>query len=225
MSNATSIYPELDWYLQLGYWGHKVGNIFTYGIHTNDIWWDSDSTFKKNFQKIENADLSLSNIKAFKCQFSDDYLKSLPQKEKLKYQQGTYGFKAQDVEKIYPELTQKDDATGNYSINYIGFIPILVDAYQKQQDVISAQNLRIKELETSIEQIKSKLGLTNSNQGDNKYKSSKSQNNSIGNSLNEKGSFLCQNAPNPFSVETNISYFVDSEVKSASLVLSLSPSM
>ena len=51
-----------------------------------------------------------------------------------------YGFLAQDVQKLFPELVHEDGA-GYLSVNYVELIPLLVQAVQE---------LRIQELETQI---------------------------------------------------------------------------
>ena len=48
----------------------------------------------------------------------------------INMEQMHYGFLAQDVQKILPELVQEDDA-GYLSINYIEMIPLLVNAVQQ----------------------------------------------------------------------------------------------
>lgn len=223
LCSSPSIYPQTDWYLQLGYWGHQIGNIFTYGMHTQNIWWDSDSTFKTNFSDISNSISDLNKIKGYKYQFKDEYLKSIPDKEKSKYDRFNYGFKAQEIEKVYPELCQKDDSTDKYSINYIGFIPLLVNALNQQQNIIDAQSLKIKELDDRLAKIegksdsKSTLKSASSVSSDT-IQSNKSQ--EVTNNLTGlTNTFLYQNNPNPFSERTEINYFIDEGVKTSLLMI------
>jgi hypothetical protein len=56
-----------------------------------------------------------------------------------------YGFSAQDVLQVYPDLVVKD-ANGYLSIDYLGLIPVLVEAIQEQQIRISELEKKIKEL-------------------------------------------------------------------------------
>ncbi|MBI4084381.1 MAG: tail fiber domain-containing protein [Candidatus Levybacteria bacterium] len=48
------------------------------------------------------------------------------------------GFIAQEVESVIPELVKTDPKTGIKSINYIGFVPILVNAIKEQQEQIAS---------------------------------------------------------------------------------------
>ncbi len=52
------------------------------------------------------------------------------------------GFIAQDVAKVYPDLVS-EDSEGALSINYIGFIPLLVEALKEQQAEIDALKLQL----------------------------------------------------------------------------------
>ena len=48
-----------------------------------------------------------------------------------------YGFVAQELEKIYPELVQRISGSNHLkSIDYMGLLPLLVEAIQKQQTEI-----------------------------------------------------------------------------------------
>jgi DNA-binding MltR family transcriptional regulator len=53
--------------------------------------------------------------------------------EKLKTDKRTrLGFIAQDVQAIFPELVE-EDAEGYLSVDYLGLIPVLVEAIKEQQ--------------------------------------------------------------------------------------------
>lgn len=94
-----------------------------------------------------------------------------------------FGFIAQDVQKIIPDLVMKSsDSNGTLSVNYIGFIPILVEAIKTQQSTISR-------LENEISMMKRDLYLFNSDE--------------------KTSSMLYQNSPNPFTEKTVIKYFID----------------
>ena len=44
-----------------------------------------------------------------------------------------YGFIAQDVERVYPNLVHTNREDGSKSVNYLGFIPLLVDKLNRVQ--------------------------------------------------------------------------------------------
>ncbi|MDR3142443.1 MAG: tail fiber domain-containing protein [Tannerellaceae bacterium] len=55
------------------------------------------------------------------------------------------GFLAQDVQKVLPELVQTDDK-GVMSIDYIGFIPLIVESIKQMQATIEEQRKQIEAL-------------------------------------------------------------------------------
>ena len=57
------------------------------------------------------------------------------------------GFLAQDLQKVVPEIVDKDGQTGMLSVNYPGLVPVLVKAIQEQQAIIQKQESRIATLE------------------------------------------------------------------------------
>jgi hypothetical protein len=73
------------------------------------------------------------------------------------------GFMAQDVLPYFPELVyQRYDRTIDkplYTMDYSGFGVLAIKAIQEQQNIIEAQDLKIKALEKDIEKIKEKLNL------------------------------------------------------------------
>jgi hypothetical protein len=227
LCSSVSIYPQRDWYLQLGYWGHQIGNIFTYGIHTHNVWYDSDSTFKTNFNLIDRSVIQdINKLKPYRYNFKEDYLKSIPEKEKKQYRKKHFGFKAQDVEKVFPELTYKDDSTGKYAIDYMGFIPILVQSIQQQQEVINAQGLYIKELNQRLTKLENKSSNNSNHKSGSINEESTGKSNSVNSEIIDinrdiaaSTTFLYQNSPNPFTKQTEIKYFISSGFSTSTLLI------
>jgi hypothetical protein len=56
-----------------------------------------------------------------------------------------YGFSAQDLQKVYPDLVTKDD-NGYLNVDYIGLIPVLVEAMKEQQAKIAELEKKIIDL-------------------------------------------------------------------------------
>ena len=111
-----------------------------------------------------------------------------------------YGFIAQEIEKEFPELVSTDKTTNLKAIDYDGMIPILLQSIKEQQKMI----IQLQEQLNSINVI-SKEEIQNRITKNDAFLSSE-------NSLN-------QNAPNPFSQKTIISYYLNEETKNARICL------
>jgi len=97
----------------------------------------SDEYLKKNIEPISSSKIDdIINLKPVQYSFKDD------NKNKVHY-----GFIAQDVEKIYPELV-KNSEMGYKTVNYIEFIPLLVKKINDNATEIEKLKLQIKELST-----------------------------------------------------------------------------
>jgi hypothetical protein len=59
------------------------------------------------------------------------------------------GFLAQDIQKVLPELVQTDE-NGMMSIDYIGFIPLIVESIKEMQQTIQQQNEVIDNLQALL---------------------------------------------------------------------------
>lgn len=112
-----------------------------------------------------------------------------------------FGFIAQEVKEIYPELV-KTDHEGYMYIDYIGMIPLLVNA-------IGELNAQIEELKTENSQLNQAV--------------INAQSPAIGNTQPSQiaedflRNALYQNRPNPFTTSTTISMSLRSEVAEAVL--------
>ena len=98
----------------------------------------SDKNLKKNIKSIEDKSSSIINLEPVEFNYKDD-----------KMQQKHFGFIAQDVEKIYPELVTSGQNNVK-SINYVEFIPLLVLKLQNQQKEIHELRDQINELNNKI---------------------------------------------------------------------------
>ena len=57
----------------------------------------------------------------------------------------SFGFSAQEVEEIFPDLVMEDE-NGIKSVNYIGLIPIIIEALKDHQNTINQLNEQIENL-------------------------------------------------------------------------------
>ena len=212
---APCLYPSYDWYLQLGKENNKVGTIYANTIHVWDFHSYSDSTAKCDFKRINKEQDKFKKLKSYKYHFTKEHLNTIPESERKKFETGRFGFKAQDLIEIYPELVYKENEEGLYSVNYIGFIPILVEMVQEQQNTIDAQSRKIKELE---KEISANNTFKNPRNGRKNMMAPSSAIEEETDSVEmdepveeddiTTNAFLFQNTPNPFSTQTEIKYFV-----------------
>lgn len=130
-----------------------------------------------------------------------------PQNNKDSYGRNYYGFLAQDIQKLFPDLVYKDSA-GMLGVDYIGMIPLLVNAMNEQENTIATQNTKITDLETRLSKLEN-----SDNSSANKVKA---------NITPEETNMLSypvldQNTPNPFNTSTTIGYYLSTTTTNASI--------
>jgi hypothetical protein len=131
-----------------GYAGYFSGNIYCTGSYL-----PSDESLKDNIQPLQNAlsRVMKLDIKTyyFKPGFSELNLPSTMQ----------YGFTAQNIESIFPELVRLNPAKGKEQpfefkvVNYIGLIPLLTGAIKEQQALLNANEERIEYLQKQYDDL------------------------------------------------------------------------
>lgn len=127
------------------YAGYFAGNVYVSGTVTST----SDESKKKDVTSLESAVGILAQLSPKTYNYIDDGNLNLPSEKQ-------YGFLAQDLEEVLPELVKEvdvfgepvEDEEGNFgdpaelgtikSVNYQALIPILVKAVQEQQAEIDA---------------------------------------------------------------------------------------
>lgn len=190
--------------------GYFNGAVFSSGGY-----FPSDSSMKKNVTSIVDALSLVNKLKAKTYNYIDDpnCALNLP-KEKQ------YGFIAQDMEAIFPELvasiTQPEvtDTAGNIlkesftfkGINYTSLIPLIISALQQQDSVIQVLQSAIMEC------------------CNNGMRSVNSENDGTQNTISKESVelndylVLGQNVPNPFAEKTVISFFVPDGYSKAEII-------
>jgi hypothetical protein len=172
-SGSTTDVPFIwDDHLQGGFGTSKYGNFAVYGSTqgSNGSWagyfdgdvytWDtyyrsSDSRLKNNVETLESGLATIARLRPVSYNLKESA------KEDAKFsEKRTYGFIAQEVGEVLPELVVSfihpvdvnvhGDERQLLALNYDGFIPVLTSAIQQQQVIIA-------ELKTSNEILSAQL--------------------------------------------------------------------
>jgi hypothetical protein len=188
----------------------------------------SDQMFKTNIDSIPNALNIVNNLKPRKYEFNVSAFQG-----KMNFKQGQqYGFIAQEVETVLPELVGTAinpaiiDSSGNEisqafqfkTLNYMAIIPILTKAIQEQNAIISHQDSMINELNNRLNNLENcinSLNLCNQNQPNQMAQPTTGQ--TI--TLNTVQSIvLNQNVPNPFAEQTVITFSLPENIQKANIL-------
>jgi hypothetical protein len=97
----------------------------------------SDARFKRNIRPIEKVGEKFLALSGKTYEWAEG-------------ESGThYGFIAQDVEKLFPDLVTTDDR-GYKSVDYIALIPFSVEMIKAQERKIHDMELRVSRLEAAL---------------------------------------------------------------------------
>ncbi len=180
----------------------------------------SDERVKEN---IKDIDKSLDKLKLLKCvsynfkgvtenarnnesSFAnlgdENKLTFNPQNNKDSYGRNYYGFLAQDIQSLFPDLVYKD-STGMLGVDYIGMIPLLVNALNEQQITIANLETRLSRLEIGDNSVPKKIGANTTTEETNTL----------------SYPILEQNTPNPFNTSTTIGFYLPNSITSANIFI------
>jgi hypothetical protein len=155
---------------------------------------------------------------------TDGFHANPPVADSLLYSRNHIGLLAQEVRKIFPDLVY-EDKNGILSVDYISLIPVLIESVKELNSNRTADSTNVqKELQTTKKQLLalnselSKLKARLNQCCPNSTLKNAQADASIDNTLNEQNvNALNQNAPNPFSQKTEISYYVIQSAQKATI--------
>lgn len=142
----------------------------------------SDRRVKDNIKPLKDTPGNIFNLNTYSYTFKPKKESEGKSDTKLHF-----GLIAQEVEKEFPNLVTIDEK-GNYALNYIEIIPLLLNELKDQKN-------EIKDLKAKMDAMEAKVNAI----ADNKNISPSLANSSTSYSLE-------QNAPNPFNQETVIRF-------------------
>lgn len=207
----------INGYASSNYWLYVTGQVMADDYDTY-----SDSTAKKDildivdykgllqlrpvtfrFKELETRTVIQDEIPETGEEIPDEYSEVLIEIPEQRAQGLRYGFLAQEVQEIYPDIVTKDEDNGKLAIKMNAFIPLLVEGFQdvyRQLDSLK-QLVAIQQLE-----IDNLLAVDES--------SKKSVSNTT---IQEDEAILYQNVPNPFNESTIIKMLIPELVQNANL--------
>lgn len=109
-------------------------------VNVNFVW-VSDEREKKNIQTLQTEnDEKFSLLRPVKFQFDKSSAQATPDLESSE----SYGFVAQEVAALYPELIKiTNQSKQTLGVNYLGFIPIMVKQIQDLQNEVKVLQERL----------------------------------------------------------------------------------
>lgn len=110
----------------------------------------SDARFKTNIQPIESTLLKFSALKPLRFKYKSDLDSEF------------YGFLAQDLNVIFPQLvskvpSRKDDLGDILLVDYSQLTVLAIKAIQEQQTIIEEQNILLDNLQNAIESLNKRI--------------------------------------------------------------------
>ena len=200
--------------------GYFAGDVFVSGTLTHA----SDRKFKKDIKELSSGDVTakLMQLKPTTYLYKND--------ENIRFSEGLqYGFVAQEVEKVFPDLVKNveqpvyegTDEAGNpmpaegksikfKSVNYTGLIPVLTKALQEHEAALVAYKEELNQQKAINAELNEKL---------NNLLAAMESNETGPGSVNPAATetSLGQNMPNPFGQATEITYTLASSVRDAKI--------
>jgi len=191
-----------------------AGSIYSSG----NIVLTSDERLKKNIKPLSDEKEKLYLLQG------KSYIKTLPptdikdvrynekgeeysmEEKKSTIEFSEYGYLAQELKEVFPDLVSQDSA-GFYAVNYIGLIPVIVEALKDQRLEIEKQQKMLDELKGNTLPSISLRSPANETETTGMVDPVISQ------------CKLYQNAPNPFTHSTEIKYYLSDDVSTAFLCI------
>lgn len=178
----------------------------------------SDQKIKRNVETVKNSLAIIQQLNPVTYDYKREEYPELHLSETKQY-----GFIAQELEKVVPELVKQSNkpeiknskgeviskSVSLKTVNYDGMIPILAKAIQEQQATIDEQQKTNTALQTQINELKELLMAQATNETlRNKQALVLSNGNAV---------VLDQNVPNPFAEQTLINYTLPENFEKAQM--------
>jgi hypothetical protein len=162
----------------------------------------SDIRYKENIRELNGTLEKIKNVQGLKFDFKSTINPKWSESKKNKIEErrkDRFGFSAQDLKEVFPELVKYDKEHDKYGVRYSEMIPILVEAIKEQQSIIEEMQSEISDMQGG--KLKS-LALSGEIE-----------------SLVNDQCLLHQNTPNPFGENTRIRYNLPEGTTNADIII------
>lgn len=163
--------------------------VYGAGFASSAVWIASDKKFKSNIQSISSPLDVIQKLNGVSYSYKTEEFKD------MNFPEGkTYGYIAQEMQKVLPEAVVKTDKDF-LAVNYQMIIPVLTEAMKELNAKVEKAEKENADLRQQLNDICSNgcAGLRGSGSGD----------------VAAPGNQLLQNVPNPFSLQTTIGYVIN----------------
>jgi len=170
----------------------------------------SDRSLKSEIKTIGNALDLITQLNGVSYSYnkSDNPELNLPDGR-------VYGFIAQEVQEVIPQVTSTSAEDGLVGIKYTEIIPLLTQGIKEQQTIIEDQEDLISELDSKITDLEERLDNIERAQSIDDNSSKRDEGSSIASTFQRVK--LSQNRPNPFGEITTVDYEIPTNTKNAKL--------
>ncbi|MFH0757023.1 MAG: tail fiber domain-containing protein [Bacteroidota bacterium] len=201
-STIAAIKPQWNNSARCGLYDNKFYYMYTNWLYYDNLYDWSDLGIKENIRNIDSPLSALCQLRGVKYDIKREHYANSPEEnmeEIVESGKNKYGVIAQELKEVLPDLVTFNDEAELYAVNYVGLIPILIEAIKEQQEMIQTLQGEVQTLKNESN-LKSLHIATNNDEYD--YIA---------------GSALKQNSPNPFDESTEIFFYISENTQSAAI--------
>ena len=199
--------------LSFGKYGNWANSVYAYTINYQTLLQPSDMRLKENIKPCMPLLSKLKKVQSYNYNYTDEYFKNFTSAQKQKAQRTEYGFLAQEMQTIFPELVHESDS-GILSINYVGMIPILTAAINELQKGTDTRDSVITALIQKVEYLENALTACCSGKTQKSLQPFELTSSTDANTEELK---VYQNVPNPFNENTVIRCYIPESFRKVEL--------